>query len=189
VHDSKGRLAACLAMGVTLYIEDPHARQVREQTAKCIEQYLSLTRSHLRWFALGEDKQKDLRLNAPPDFEEVVVKLEENDTFESVLTGADDFEQASPYNLAALLEFRKKFYDIGFITACVPFAFIEQQPPGFFTEMVLQWCQRLKPLHGYAGIYLAFSAERGAAIRNEPLVYPLVKRFPGIEFEAIWGRC
>ncbi|MGD9368454.1 MAG: DUF3396 domain-containing protein, partial [Desulfobacteraceae bacterium] len=68
-----------------------------------------------------------------------------------------------------------------FITACVPFAFIEQQPPGFFRKMVLQWCQKLRPLHGYAGIYLSLSAEAGAAMRAEPLVYPLVKRFPGIE--------
>jgi hypothetical protein len=65
----------------------------------------------------------------------------------------------------------------------VPFAFTEQKPPGFFTKMVLQWCEKLSPLHGYAGIYLALSAEQGAAMGAEPLVYPLVKRFPGIEFD------
>jgi hypothetical protein len=184
VHDSEGKLAACLAIGVTMYIEDPHARSVREQIAECIEQYLALTRPHLRWFVIGDKKIKDMRLCSPSPVVGVVDQLEEDDTFQTVLTGAEDFEQASPYNLAALLKFKTNFYQLGFITACVAFKFIEQQPPGFFTEMVLQWCQRLKPLHGYAGIYIALSAEQGTAIRNEPIVYPLVKRFPGIEFDA-----
>jgi hypothetical protein len=113
-----------------------------------------------------------------------VGQLKEYDSLLCKLNGADDISQASPYNLAALLKFRKKFYQIGFITACVPFAFIEQQPPGFFRKMVLQWCEKLRPLHGYAGIYIALSADRGEAISNEPLVYPLVKRFPGIEFDS-----
>jgi hypothetical protein len=91
VHDRKGRLAACLAMGVTLYFEDPHARSVREKTAECIEQYLSLTRSHLRWYALGEDRPKDLSSNEPPDFKKVVAELEEYDIFDTDLSGADDF--------------------------------------------------------------------------------------------------
>jgi len=99
-------------------------------------------------------------------------------------SGADDFAEASPYNLVALFDFKMKAKQIGFLTASVPFAFLEQQPQGFFKQMVHQWYQRLRPLHRYAGIYTVFSADRGEAIPNEPLVYPLIKRFPGIEFDS-----
>lgn len=175
---------ACLAMGVTLYVEEPYSRLVRSQVIECIEQYVSLTRSHMRWYHLEEKKRYDMRAINPPSMAQVFGQLNEYDPFFCDFSGADDFDQASPYNLVALLDFKTKAKAIGFLTASVPFAFLEQQPPGFFKKMVHQWCQRLRPLHGYAGIYLAFSADRGEAIPNEPLVYPLVKRFPGIEFDS-----
>jgi hypothetical protein len=65
------------------------------ENCNTFEQYLSLTLSHLRWYALGEDRPKDLRSNEPPDFKKVVAKLEEYDIFDADLTGADAFEQAS----------------------------------------------------------------------------------------------
>jgi len=184
IYDNEGKLAACLAMGVTLYVEESHLRQVRYQAAECMEQYLSLTRPHLRWYFSNEEKRCDIRVNPPPPLTEVVGRLNEYNSFFYEFTGADDIEQASPFDLEVLFHFKTKAKKIGFLTASVPFAFLEQQPPGFFKQMVHQWCQRLRPLHGYAGIYTAFSIEQGAAMGSEPLVYPLLKRFPGIEFDA-----
>jgi len=184
VYDNNGKLAACLAMGVTLYFDKTYSKQIRSKVAKCIEQYLSLTRAYLRWYYLDDNKRRDMQVNPTLSVMKIVERLDEYDSFFCEFTGADDMEQASPFNLSALLHFKTKFDEIGFLTASVPFAFLEQQPPGFFKKLVHQWCQQICPLHGYSGIYVAFSAEQGAAMGSEPLIYPLLKRFPGIEINA-----
>lgn len=184
IYNKEGKLAACLAMGITLYFDQSHLEQVRNQVAICIEQYFALTRPHLRWYWIEEGKRRDIQINPPPPLTEVVGQLDEYDPFLCKLNGADDIKEASPFDLVALLHFKTKFKQIGFLTATVPFAFLEWQQPGFFKKMVHEWCQRLHPLHGYAGIYLSFSADRGEAIPKEPLTYPLLKRFPGIEINS-----
>lgn len=191
VHDDEGRQIACLAMGVTLFIENAFTKQMRRLTAECIDQYIDLTRNDLRWFLLKggqfkkiSDRVRDIRKIDLPPLTQVVETMEEDETFLVTLSGAEDYEQASSYSLTALMEFKKNFYDIGFLTAWLPFTMIENQPPKFFKKMVVQWCQQLRPLHGYAGIYIVLSAERYNAMNSEPMVYPIVKRFPGIEFDS-----
>ncbi len=41
----------------------------------------------------------------------------------------------------------------------------------------------MSPYHGYAGLAVIRSADDGYAAGVEPLLYPLVKRFPGLEID------
>ncbi|MCF6204536.1 MAG: DUF3396 domain-containing protein [Methylococcaceae bacterium] len=60
---------------------------------------------------------------------------------------------------------------------------MEQQPAGFFQDFVHGWCKRLSPYHGYGGLGLIRSVDSGYARLAEPLVYLLIRRFPGLEID------
>ncbi len=69
------------------------------------------------------------------------------------------------------------------MSATLPMKFLEQQEGGFFQNLVHEWCQRLSPYHGYAGLAVISSADYGHARGAAPLLYPLVRRFPGLEID------
>ncbi len=68
------------------------------------------------------------------------------------MTGSEKLIEASAYNIDTLLTRKWSYKEIGYLSATFPMEFLEQQDTGFFHEWVHEWCQRLSPYHGYAGL-------------------------------------
>lgn len=183
VRDNNNKIIGRVGMLVTLYLEEPHNKHLRMEVAQCIEDYYSLLKPHLKLVASEEFGVRKLSNYILPAITDLVSPLDENDSFELMMTGANSVKETSPYNIDALLDFKPNYKDIGYLRATFPFAFLEQQESGFFQQWVHDWCKRLSPYHGYAGLGLINSMEYDTARRNERLFYPLIQRFPGLEID------
>jgi hypothetical protein len=144
---------------------------------------MALVRPHLKRY--GGEKLGIRKFSQTPIqlLAEMIEPLNERQFFEIIITGSETDEESSPYNVKTLLEGKRSYKEIGYLSATFPLAFLEQQPSGFFQQFVHDWNKRLSPYHGYGGLGLIRSVEMGAARRAEPLVYPLISRFPGLEID------
>jgi hypothetical protein len=71
-----------------------------------------------------------------------------------------------------------------FFSATLPFDFVLKQPgKAAYQNLVLHWCQTLKPHTGYAGLGFIQSIDRAEKLRTVQQVYGLAKRFPGLEVD------
>lgn len=183
IKNSNNHIIAQAGMMVTLYLENPHEKQLRLAVGQCIEEYMALVKLHLKRY--GGEKLGIRRFSKTPiqPLAEMIEPLEEDDFFEIIITGSETDNEASSYNIKTFLNQKMGATKIGYISATFPLEFLEQQPGGFFQSFVHEWCKRLSPYHGYGGLGLIRSVYTGAARRAEPLLYPLLKRFPGFEID------
>jgi len=183
VKDKNNKVIGRVGMLITLYFEDPHNKSLRIAVAQCIENYYSLLKPHLKLVASEELGIRKLSNYTLPAIADLVTSLDERDSFELMITGANTIKGTSAYNIGTLLNNKRNYKQVGFLTATFPLGFLEQQENGFFQQWVHDWCKRLSPYHGYAGLGLVNSIEYGSARRNAPMLYPLIQRFPGLEID------
>ncbi len=183
IKDKDNHIVAQIGMMVTLYLENAYEKQCRLAVAQCIEEYMALVRPHLKRY--GGEKLGVRKFSQTPiqPLAEMIEPLDEYDFFEIIITGSETDEESSPYNVETVLGEKRSYKQIGYLSATFPLAFLEEQPGGFFQQFVHDWCKRLSPYHGYGGLGLIRSVYTGAARRAEPLLYPLIKRFPGLEID------
>jgi hypothetical protein len=144
---------------------------------------MSLVKPHLKRY--GGEKLGIRKFSQTPiqPLAEMIEPLNERQFFEIIMTGSEKDAEVSSYNLITLLNGKRSYKKIGYISATFPLEFLEQQPSGFFQHFVHDWCKRLSPYHGYAGLGLIRSVGSYQARRAEPLIYPLLRRFPGLEID------
>jgi hypothetical protein len=58
-----------------------------------------------------------------------------------------------------------------------------QKDPTVFIDLILKWCERLRPHHGYGGIFLLESPDEGVAQGYAPQVAGFAGRYPGLEID------
>lgn len=183
IKDDKNNIVAQVGMLVTLYLENPHEKKVRLAVGQCIEEYLTLVKPHLKRFGGEKMGIKRFGRDTLPSLNEQIEPMGEYDFFELIMTGSEKDAEVSSYNLKTLLNGKRSYKEIGYISATFPLEFLEQQPSGFFQHFVHDWSKRLSPYHGYAGLGLIRSVGNADARRAEPLIYPLLRRFPGLEID------
>jgi hypothetical protein len=183
IIDDEGLLLACLGMVITLYIEEPYHQSIRMGAVECIKEYTELVKPYLRWVSIKGNRMKKFRQTQLDSISDQVSRLEPMDYFEIILSGAAKVEMANHYNLETLLRGKRKFKNIGFLSATLPLGFLENQPPGFLQKLAVRWCNHLKAFHGYAGFAIIRSVDYYYAEKAEPYLYPMVKRFPGMEID------
>jgi len=150
---------------------------------ECIEEYLRLTRSHLKWAGnekLGTHHLDNYQL---PTMSEYLAGRNSFLPFELQLTSADKIQEAGAFNLYMLMNGVREGKEIGYLSISFPLSFLQQFESGFFQHLLHDWCRRLTPYHGYAGLGFIQCAAYAPASFFEPNLYPLIKRFPGIEFD------
>jgi len=184
IKDNKNRIVAQVGMIVTLYLENPYENKLRLAAGQCIEEYMKLVKPFLKRY--GSEKLGVRKFVQSPiqPLAEMIEPLDEHDFFELVITGSKTNAEVSPFNLKSILNNKRSYKQIGYISATFPLEFLEYQPAGFFQDFVHGWCKRLSPYHGYGGLALIRSVDSGEAKWAEPLVYPLLQRFPGLEIDA-----
>ncbi|MCF6204538.1 MAG: DUF3396 domain-containing protein [Methylococcaceae bacterium] len=183
IKDGKGNIIAVVGMMVTLYLENPYEKKMRLAVGHCIDEYMKLVKSYLRRY--GNEKLGVRKFSQTPiqSVAEMIKPLDEHDFFELVITGSETNEEVSPYNLKSILNNKRSYKQIGYLSATFPLEFLEQQPAGFFQHFVHGWCKRLSPYHGYGGLGLIRSVDTATARRAEPLLHPMLQRFPGLEID------
>ncbi len=183
IKDKDNHIVAQAGMLVTLYLENAYEKKLRLAVGQCIEEYIALFKPHLKRY--GGEKLGVRKFSQTPiqPIAEMIEPLDEYDFFELIVSGSEIDDESSLYNIETVLGRKRSYKRIGYLSATFPLAFLEQQPSGFFQQFVHDWCKRLSPYHGYGGLGLIRSVEPGAARRVEPLLYPLISRFPGFEID------
>jgi hypothetical protein len=78
--------------------------------------------------------------------------------------------------------------NLGFVSFGLPVSWAARSKPGAFRDLVLAWCRALSPFHGYAGLGILLNPDYGTARKAEPFLFPLLQRFPGLEFDQPVGH-
>ncbi|MGI9302746.1 MAG: type VI immunity family protein [Gammaproteobacteria bacterium] len=189
LKDRNGHVMARVGMLVTLYFKSPYAIEAREAVGVCIDEYLGYVGPEMQVAWSGERNAKGSRKviavkdRTLPSMKEVVADHSEHDTLLLAFNSGDTSDDAGSYTVAAFCKGKRSFEQLGYLTATLPLGYLETMPNGFFQDLVVRWCQRLTPLHGYAGFGLSQCLDVGSALNYEPHLFPLIKRFPGLEFD------
>jgi hypothetical protein len=188
IKDDDGNIIACLGMIVTLYVEDPHLKPKRLALAECVEEFLELAEPHFKWFAhppKGGGKPRKFSRDKIPPIVDWVNPLEEDDSFEMVFTSSNKVREAGHYNFKCLFDAKIGIsMDVGYVSATLPINELKNREPGYFQRMVQRWSDRISAYHGYAGLGIIQCMESGYAKSAQPILYPIIKRFPGLEYDS-----
>jgi hypothetical protein len=173
---------------LTLYFEKSYSMELRNSIAECFEEYIEICKENIRWVAHPKSytwkRLAKEEVPTPTEWFESQ-KLDENDGWEFFYHGGNRKDEASHYTVRAVGT-PKMLYDkrgrLSYISASFPPTWFENHKINF-PEFVLNWCEKIKPLHGYGGIGILESPEYSVAQNYEKEVYALAKRFPGLEVD------
>jgi len=172
-----------------LYVQHPHDLAVRQALAKCGDQYQAMFGEYLTLYLNPTGNGKFVRY--PSSGVSLAKYLETNNTpdrpFVPSFTSGTRYEDASSYSMSMWAADAKWFPDgeePAYFAATLPFAFLKDQSgKAAFQHLVHGWCKILKPYCGYAGIGAIQSVESTEQLRTVSQVYPIARRFPGVEIE------
>lgn len=184
-----GLVGVRLGLVCTLYVRNPHQPEVRANLAECGDQYLREFGQHLKVYQKPTGSSRILPYPAKglSLLDYVTTKDSPDKDFAPVFHGEADYHAASTYGLDIFASsntpspIRDK---PAYITAVFPFSWLKgKEGEHALQEWVAQWCRMLKPFHGYAGIGAIQSVDLMDKKRTSYLVYPLARRFPGLEVD------
>lgn len=193
VRHKDGRIPICFGLAATLYFHDGHTEEKRRASLECFNEYECMCGVSLRWHSVSAQ----VRRMSP------VAKLRNRDMSPYMLSpkwnepearehgwafywhGGKHHDDASPFKIHAYGS--SKMYaemdnDLSFLQVSFPVLWFQDKPEGL-SELMLRWCNRLKPYHGYGGITLLDSPERGLAQFYSPNIAAYAGRYPGLEIE------
>ncbi|HYO59189.1 type VI immunity family protein [Archangium sp.] len=187
VQDDEGHVVLQVGLLATLYFENAGSQPVREAVAACFEEYRTLCGPHLHW--AHPSRRGFQKLDAPPDVDPArwlrdpsLQNQFEEEGWEFYWHGGRTKEEASHFRVHALGRPRRGQEELGYFSASLPLDWFANHP-GSFSELVLGWCRRLRPLHGYGGFGVMESTRLSLAQAYGPAAYGLARRFPGLELD------
>ncbi len=136
VRNGQQRPLAVIAMLGTFYVPHGHDSVARRAMAELIDNYVEAVKPHLRWAMVNDAKLRDLRKDPLTPCLEWIERLSPDETFEPSLSGAEDFDDASPYSLECLMVRRQPPPHMGCLSLAFPLGFLEQQQPGWFFKWI-----------------------------------------------------
>lgn len=180
-----GKVRGCFGLMFTLYFNQSLEKSKIKAVAECIEAYRDLAKDNLTWYLPVNGGQYSQFSSIPLSnlVQYVDKKYQDGDSFEVTLLGGRHYLEASSYNIATLFPQGLGERSLGFLTGSLPFSWLEGSGPGSFQKFIHHWCNKLSPFHGYAGLGLIQSFDYDQMRRDRPLVYPIARRFPGIDIE------
>jgi hypothetical protein len=185
IKNRRNNIAACVSMLATFYVSCSFDQETRLAMAELVDEYYAAAKPYLRWATSSsiEGHRQNLRKMPLSLCRERVERMTASHTFAMNLTGSEDTDDANPFMLIALMPLKTPPPFMGFLSVAFPFSFLEQQPPGWYFQWIRSACERLRPLHGYAGFGLATSIDAAEASGALKLMYPYAARFPGLEID------
>ena len=169
----------------TLYFDTAHECETRETIIQIADEYWSECGENLRWMTDPKTYHwKALKGCPVPKIREHISKLSENHSWQITLHGGPHKDEASDFRFEAAgtpaWELKKNY--LSYMQVCFPltwFADRKRKMPA----LILNWCQKLKPLHGYGGLGILQSLNTAKQDRYESHAGAIARRFPGIEID------
>lgn len=193
VRHEDERVAICFGLAATLYFHEGHTEEKRRASLECFNEFERLCGSSLRWHCVGAESMRF----SP------VAKLHSRDMSPYLLASKWQQEEAREHAWAFYWHGGKhrddasalriqaygspKMYaeidnSLSFMQLSFPVLWFGDSPQGFY-GLVLRWCERLKPYHGYGGITLLTSPDRGLTQRYSSEIAGFAGRYPGLEID------
>lgn len=182
IRDAKGHIAISVGLIVTVYFENPCLRAAREAVAGLAEQYVHTYRPNLVWITNRKwTRLHKLESDTVPMPWTWLAAQPDAETWQFGLHGATREDDASPFQISGLgIAHRKE--DLGYFRIHLPLRWLADHP-GAFPALVLNICESIRPVSGYAGIGFQLPMTHEGTYEAEKLLPPLTKRFPGVEVD------
>jgi hypothetical protein len=194
LQDDNGVIAIRFGLAATLYFRDGHTLEKRRAALACFEDYDRLCGSALNWCYASANSA---RMRA-------VKKLRDRDMSPFLISptwdspeaddqgwafrwhGGENPKDASPFSIHAFGDSKEDSESkdaLSFLQVSFPVLWFRQQPEAF-AALVLSWCERLKPYHGYGGIFLMQSPDSVVSQNSAKSIAAFAMRYPGLEIDA-----
>jgi hypothetical protein len=196
-HD--GRVVMRLGLVVTLYFPQGHTLEKREEVLECFREYLDLCGDYLRWWVVEGRRFSPVAKLINRDLTPYLLspKLDQDPerTWAIFWHGGEHMDDASDYRVAAFgsSKFENDLHRaLSYLSVTLPVTWLPERCEEL-VRLVLRWCERLQPLHGYGGVGIVDAASQGLAALYAKRVYALAKRHQGLEVDyplqhALWTK-
>jgi hypothetical protein len=177
------RVLCCVALVVTLYIEEGDRPEVRQAMLQALGRFQEVSGQALTW---GMNPMSEEPEALPTDGALASVRrwpaaVFERFDFQMIFTGGKTEDDASPLRFVAVSRDREEG-QLSFVSLSLPMSWTATHPPQAFLHFVLELANLLSPSHGYAGLGVV---PHVAGFDSEPVkpFFDLARRFRGLEIE------
>ncbi len=177
-------VGAATVLRGTLFFDGSHTAAVREAVCQCFDEYEAVAKDHLTWLwriepPKGPDK---FTYTKAPKLRDMVKALEPDDLLGFAYTSGKRPHDASEwqFNVCGIRAWEAKLGNKGLaaLDFNLPLLRTEQEPQ-LLQRLFVNFCKRLKPVHGYGSHALQISLVRGEP--NEPVEAMMVKAAAGVD--------
>ncbi len=193
------RVPICFGLSATMYFHDAHTLEKRKATLECFIEYEKLTGDSLRWGFIGGVNARMKRYDKSRSSELLRYMLadiwdskdsDKDDGWAFHWHGGEHQEDASPFTLHAFGN--PKFFaeldnSLSYLQVSFPLLWFQGKEQSF-PSLILRWCERLKPYHGYGGVTLIQSPNSSLTQRYSPRIAGFASRYPGLEIDSPMGH-
>jgi hypothetical protein len=188
VRDEDGRVTLRIGLLVTMFITEPWTRPVREAVANAAEEYIRQFRDHLRWAEDPNSYLYPIDSGKVPFPREWLPQHEDGEAWQLGFHGGESDEGASEFQVSAFGSSDVRRQHLGYFQFYLPLTWFTEHPGTTFSDFVLSFANRLRPLSGYAGVGVLESIDFDARQESGDAVRKIAERFPGLEIEDHIGH-
>lgn len=180
---SAGRVMCCVGLTASLYFEGSHTPEGRERLIRTFERYRDAVGDALVWGA--NPKTGRPRKVAGSDLLEPrkwVQKIAPQDTFELTFHGGKHQQDASGFFFKGVGN-ENSNEEWSAVEFGMPLSWAAARGEGAYQKLILDACELLQPIHGYAGLGIATYVGESGKGETMPFVVPLARRFRGLDLD------
>ena len=182
-----GRIEVCLAMLSTFYLERTGHPDVRDAVASCVEEFRDLFGERIFSVRVPSDRKIKKARGQKIVPREWFNDLPPTKEWEFYLHGGRDPVEASSLAIHGYGPRDYGLPNIGYLRIVMPVSGIEQGADEF-SDLVVRFASKLKPLHGYGGIGIVQSAHRVVRSFHLGETRALAQRWNGLELDDPVGH-
>lgn len=179
-------VGAIMALSGTLYFRWGWTDEKREAICRCFDRYKEIAGDHLKWIRSEESpNEKEVQpYKGSKDLRKLYSSWDPDTLVIRHYKGDDSYKNASPYSffIGARRKWKTDKIEKNHKNGCdvlrfsLPIETLVMQP-NLLQELLLYFCQQLKPFHGFGGLRLELSPE---VLDNEPTEAWLAQQYNGI---------
>lgn len=193
VRHRDGRVPICFGLAATLYFHEGHTEEKRRASLECFNEYERMCGSYLRWHSVSANSRRMSSVGnlQSRDMSPYLLSPKWNEPearehgWAFYWHGGEHPDDASPFKIHAYGS-PKMYADLdnslSFLQVSFPVLWFQGKLEDF-PNLILRWSERLKPYHGYGGITLLDSPDRGLSQKYSPNFAAYGNRYPGLEID------
>jgi hypothetical protein len=188
VRGQDGHVGMRIGLLATLFVTESWTRPVREAVTDAAEEYIRQFGPHLRW-AQGPKGPRIYRMESgqAPFLRKWLPEHEDGKAWYFGFHGGESADTASEFQVSALGS-DNVCKDLGHFQIYLPLTWFAEHPGATFSDFVLRFAQRLRPLSGYAGVGVLEMLNDYGQQPFYVTVRQIAERFPGLEVEHHLGH-